>query len=77
MKLVFAVDYNDGTVRAQSGDEVSGLPPHRIGVLRRARVIVAAPDPLDHDGDGQPGGSPKGINSTASKGARRRSAATK
>ena len=29
-------------------------------------------DPLDHDGDGAKGGSPKGEDSTAAKGARRK-----
>jgi hypothetical protein len=34
-------------------------------------VETAAPDPFDHDGDGQPGGSLKGEQSTVAKGRRR------
>lgn len=75
MRLIFAVDYNDGRIRAKAGRPVpASISAHRLGVLKRAKVIVE-PDPLDHDGDGKRGGSLRGRNSTASRGARKRSAA--
>lgn len=71
MRLVFTVAYNDGRIVAKAGDKVAGLPDHRIGVLIKAGVISLV-DPLDHDGDGQMGGSLKGDASTVAKGKRRR-----
>ena len=55
----------------KAGDKVAGLPDHRVGVLLKAGVISQV-DPLDHDGDGQMGGSLKGEASTVAQGKRRR-----
>ncbi|HKY80269.1 MAG TPA: hypothetical protein VJM09_02215 [Sphingobium sp.] len=58
MKSVFAVDYDDGKVRAVAGADVpASIPAHRQGVLRKAGVITLVRDPLDHDGNGRKGGS--------------------
>lgn len=46
-------------------------------VLEEAEMpahLVPPPDPLDHDGDGEKGGSLKGEQSTVAKGRRRRAA---
>lgn len=48
------------TMREHGMDDVRTLPDGG-----------ASPDPLDHDGDGRPGGSRKGAQSTRAKGARR------
>ena len=71
MHLVFCVGYNDGRVIAQAGDRVAGLPDHRIGALLKAGVIKWV-HPLDHDGDGELGGSLTGVASTVARGQRRR-----
>lgn len=53
---------------AGAPEAAEDYPPGYQG-LRRA---PKAADPLDHDGNGQPGGSLPGVVSTASKGRRRR-----
>jgi hypothetical protein len=48
--------------------------PYEEDRIERA-VVAPAPerrDPLDHDGDGKPGGSLKGAQSTRAKGARKK-----
>lgn len=51
-------------------EALGDLPP----VPKKLAALVAkqAADPLDHDGDGKPGGSPKGAASTRAKGAAKR-----
>lgn len=47
MSMIFAVDYNDGKVRASAGDDVPHhIPAHRLAILKRARVIEDKPDEL-------------------------------
>ncbi|NML88755.1 hypothetical protein HHL26_06700 [Sphingobium sp. TB-6] len=73
MKFLFAVDYDDGKVKAKAGAVVPAtIPSHRFKALRRSKLIVPAPDPLDHDGNGVAGGSKSGAESTAAQGAARR-----
>ena len=49
MRLVFAVDYNDGKVRAKADDVVpDSIPAHRIGVLTKAGMIKKPDDPSPH-----------------------------
>ena len=69
---VFAIDYDDGRVRAKAGDRVpNSIAAHRVAVLTKAKVIVVR-HPLDHDSDGVPGGSLPGPAATAARARRRR-----
>lgn len=60
-------------------DEFGALSEPERAILEDEFGKIEPPkiDPLDHDGDGEKGGSKKGNESTAAKGARRRSASGK
>lgn len=73
----YDLDSEDGPVRLPAMGNITGrfAPEYTqslIGLglyeVREVREV----HPLDHDGDGHPGGSPKGAQSTRAKGARAR-----
>jgi hypothetical protein len=62
------------TVRMQRADGFTAdVHPDEIDNYRAGGFEVAD-NPLDHDGDGRPGGSVAGYHATASKGARAKKA---
>lgn len=58
-----------GSVTESFGDDYAALLRASPGVQ-----VADASGPLDHDGNGLPGGSPKGEHSTRAKGARKKAA---
>lgn len=55
-------------------DVPAGWVDHPSKVKGGDKAAYVEADPLDHDGDGSPGGSPAGYYATATKGARNRKA---
>jgi hypothetical protein len=59
------------TIKMQNGDRFADVHPDEVENYRAGGFEVVD-HPLDHDGDGKPGGSVAGFHATASKGVRRR-----
>lgn len=61
-------------LRLSPGVEVQfPAPDDRLSDAQKADLLAGAKsDPLDHDGDGRKGGSPRGANATRTRGRRKR-----